>query len=110
MDTLVSAQPRLIPQMSGSLSNLRIMGATVFVDHFLDHTYIYLMQDLTLAEMLPAKHAYEKFLTLLGINSKGYHADNGQFADKGFQDDCTLSNQTITFCSVGSHHQNSIAE
>jgi hypothetical protein len=68
------------------------------------------MQDLMLAETLLAKHAYEKFLALLGINSKAYHADNGRFADKGFWDDCTLSNQTITFCGVGSHHQNGIAE
>jgi hypothetical protein len=72
------------------------MGATVFFDYYLDHTYIYLMRDLTLAETLLAKHAYEKFLASLGINSKAYHADNGRFADKGFRDDCTLSNQTIT--------------
>ncbi len=86
------------------------MAATVFADHYLDHTYIYLMQDFMLAEMLLAKHAYEKFLASLGIDSKVYHADNGRFADKGFWDDCTLSNQTITFCCVGSHHQNGIVE
>ena len=55
MDQLVSAQPGLIPQMSGSLTNLRIMGVTMFVDHYSDHTYIYLMCDLTLAETLIAK-------------------------------------------------------
>ncbi len=33
----------------------------------------------------------------------------GVFADKGFQDDCISCNQTITFCGVGSHHQNGIA-
>jgi hypothetical protein len=47
---------------------------------------------------------------MLGVESKAYHADNGQFADKGFRDDCTSSNQTITFYGVGSHHQNGIAE
>jgi hypothetical protein len=36
-DTLVSAQPGLIPQTSGSLTHLRIMGATVIVDHYSDH-------------------------------------------------------------------------
>ncbi len=84
MDQLISDQPGLIPQMSGSLTNLRIMGATMFVDHLSDHTYIYLMQDLTMAETLMAKHAYEKFLASMGIDSKVYHANNGQFADKGF--------------------------
>jgi hypothetical protein len=110
VDQLVSAQPGLIPHRSGSLTNLRMLGATVFVDHYSDHTYVYLMRDLILGETLMAKHAYEKFLALLGIDSKAYHADNGRFADKGFRDYCTQSNQIITFCGVGSHHQNGIAE
>jgi hypothetical protein len=110
MDQMVSAQPGLIPQMNGRLTNFRVMGATVFVDHYSDHVYIYLMKDLTLSETLMAKHAYELFLASLGVDSKAYHADNGCFADKGFRYDCTFSNQTITFCGVGSHHQNGIAE
>ncbi len=77
MDTLVSAQPGLIPQMSDSLTNLRIMGAMVIVDHYSDHTYIYLMKELMHVETLMAKHAYKKFLALLAIESKAYHADNG---------------------------------
>jgi hypothetical protein len=110
MDQMVSAQPDLISQMSGCLTNLQIMGATVFVDHYSDHIYAYLMKDLTLSKTLMAKHAYERFLALLGVDSKAYHANNGCFADKGFRDDCISSNQTITFCGVGSHHQNGIAE
>ncbi len=34
LNLMVSAQPGLIPQMSGCLTNLCIMAATVFVDHF----------------------------------------------------------------------------
>jgi hypothetical protein len=60
------------------------MGSTVFVDHFSDHVYVYLMKDLTLLETMMAKHAYEKYLASLGVESKAYHADNGCFADKGF--------------------------
>ncbi len=30
--------------------------------------------------------------------------------DKGFKDDCIARNQVITFCGVGGHHQNRIAE
>ncbi len=86
------------------------MVATIFVEHFSDHVYVYLMKDLTRSETLLAKHAYEHFLVLLGVESKAYHTHNGQFADKGIRDDCTSSNQTITFCGVRSHHQNGIAE
>ena len=55
-------------------------------------------------------HAYEQFLSNLGATSKAYHADNRCFADEGFYNNCTLSNQVITFCGVGGHHQNGIAE
>ncbi len=37
LDQMLSAQPGLIPQMSGRLTNLCIMAATVFVDHFSEH-------------------------------------------------------------------------
>jgi hypothetical protein len=60
------------------------MGTTIFVDHFSDHVYAYLMKDLTISETLTAKHAYEKYLASLGVESKAYHADNVHFADKGF--------------------------
>ena len=109
-DQLVSAQPGLIPQMSGFLTNQRIVGATVFVDHFSNHVFVYLMKDLTLAETLLAKDAYERFLNSVGVSAKAYHADNGRYADKGFVDNCRSQCQTITFCGVGGHHQNGIAE
>jgi hypothetical protein len=66
IDQMVFAQPDLLPQMRGHLTNLRIMGATIFVDHVLDHIYIYLMKDLMLSQMLMAKHAYKHILHCLG--------------------------------------------
>ena len=84
LDLMVSAQPGLIPQISERLTNLRVMAATIFVDHFSDHVYVYLMKDLMLSETLLAKHAYERFLASLGIESKAYHADNGHFHRQGF--------------------------
>ncbi len=110
MDHLVSAQPGLIPQISGKLTCLQINGATVIVDHYSDHVYIFLMRNLLLDESLLAKHAYECFLSSIGVTAKAYHANNECFADKGFKDDCAASKQSITFCGVGSHHQNGIAE
>ncbi len=80
---MVSAQPGLIPQMSGHLTNLQIMGATIFVDHFLDHIYIYLMKDLPLSETIMAKHAYETYLASHGLESKAYHADKWMFCRQG---------------------------
>ncbi len=110
LDHLVSAQPGLIPQIIGRLICMQVNGATIFVDHCSDHVYIFLMRDLTLDKTILVKHAYEWFLLNLGVTSKAYHADNGCFADKGFWDECTSCHQVITFCGIGGHHQNGIAE
>ncbi len=75
-------------------------GATVIVDHYSDHVYVFLMHNLSLKKTLLTKHAYECFLSSIGVTVKACHADNGQFADKGFKDDCTMSNQAIMFCGV----------
>ena len=48
IDQIVSAQPGLIPQMSGFLTSQRYWGVTVFVDHFSDYIYCHLMRALTL--------------------------------------------------------------
>ncbi len=82
----------------------------MIVDHYSAHVYVYLMPNLLLEETILAKHGYKQFLAAIGVTAKVCHADNGRFTDKGFCDECTLSNQVITFCGVGTHHQNGIAE
>jgi hypothetical protein len=62
-DQLVSAQPGLIPQISGRLTHQRVDEATVFVDHCSDHMYhVYLMRDLLLDETLVQSMAMNGFL------------------------------------------------
>ena len=68
------------------------------------------MKNLTLEETIKAKRAWEKILHDAGHSAKHYQADNGRFADQGFQDDCTAHDQTISYCGVGAHHQNGIVE
>ena len=110
VDQIVSAQPGLIPQMSGFLTSKRLWGATTFVDHVSDYVYVHLMRDLTLDETLLAKEAMEKVMAQAGRNIKHYHADNGRFDDNGFIDAANSKVQKITFCGVGAHHQNCIIE
>eukprot|EP00956_Cyclotella_meneghiniana_P001276 scaffold1377_cov23-Cyclotella_meneghiniana.AAC.1 len=110
IDQIVSAQPGLIPQMSGFLTSARYYGATTIVDHVTDYVYVHLMKELSLEETIKAKRAWEKILHDAGHTAKHYQADNGRFADKGFQDDCDAHNQTISYCGVGAHHQNGIVE
>ena len=110
IDQIVSAQPGLIPQMSGFLTKERYYGATTIVDHVSDYVYVHLMKSLTLDETIKAKRSWEKILHNAGHTVKHYQADNGRFADKGFIDDCDAHDQTISYCGVGAHHQNGIVE
>lgn len=45
-----------------------------------------------------------------GVKLQSFHSDNGVFAEKAFRDNLEESDQDITFCAVGAHHQNNIAE
>jgi len=110
VDQIVSAQPGLIPQMTGFLTSYRIWGTTNFCDHVSDFVYVHLMHNFTLEETLLAKRAYGKVLKQTGHTARHYHADNGRLSDKGFHKDIDDKGQEITFCGVGVHHQNGIIE
>ena len=45
-----------------------------------------------------------------GIRVKKFHTDNGIFAEEGFKSDVSDNNHTISYCGVGAHFQNGIAE
>ena len=110
IDQLISAQPGLVPQVCGKLTSFRITAATVFVDHFSDFTFVYLQQSASQEETIEAKLAYERLLRSYGFRVKAYHADNGRFMDHTFQLAVAEGDQRISFCGVGSHHQNGIVE
>jgi hypothetical protein len=109
-DQIVSAQPGLIPQMSGFLTSHCIWGCTTFCDHVSDFIYVHLMQDYTVDETILVVKAFEKVMAQANHTVKHYHADNGAFAHKGFLDEVNWKDQKITFCAIGAHHQNGIIE
>jgi hypothetical protein len=107
---MISAQPGLIPQMAGFLTNLRIWAVSIFVDHYLDYVYVALMRDLTLDESLLTKSSFKRHANEGGVTISSYCTDDGWFADSGFQQAVKDSNQKITYCAVGAHHQNGIVK
>ena len=61
-------------------------------------------------ENLAGKSAFERWADTFGVKIKGYHADNGRFSKQAFRSEIEDTNQNITFCGVGYHHQNAIFE
>jgi len=110
VDQLESSIPGFIGQMTGKLTNQRIVASTIFVDHASDLSYVYHQTSMTSEETLKSKLAFEKFAASHGVNIKHYHADNGRFKDKLFSKSIEEKGQTISCCGVGAHHQNGIAE
>ena len=74
---MISAQPGLVPQVSGHLTAARIWAATIFLDHMSRHVYVHLMRDQTQASTLESKSAYERHANTFDIGVKSYCADNG---------------------------------
>ena len=109
-DQIVSAQPGLVPQDKGQLTRSRIWGATIFVDHATKWIKVHLMQNATGDETLEAKESFEHASSTRGVHVQHYHADNGRFAEPTFVNDCKSKMQKISFCGVGAHHQNGVAE
>jgi hypothetical protein len=107
---MISSYGGMIPQMKGRLMKAKYYAATIFVDHHTDFTYVHLMTDTTAESTLEAKNSYEHLLQTFGHKVLAYHADNGRFAEKVFVKDVKDKAQNITYCGVGSHHQNGIAE
>ena len=78
-DHLISAQPGLISQVTGTLTHARYWAATIFVDHFSDVFFVSLMRGVSDAETLAAKRAYSNFAALHNVEVKQNHAENLRF-------------------------------
>ena len=110
VDQLVSQTPGLIGQTTGKLTTSRYHVATVFVDHYSRLDFVYIQESTSAEDTIEAKRAFERFAEQRGVQVRHYHADNGIFASNGFREAVKQAGQTISFCGVGAHHQNGIAE
>jgi hypothetical protein len=110
IDQLISPTEGFVPTHRGTPTTLRYQGATVFVDHFSDFTYVHLIYKMDGESTVEAKLAFERVASSHGVNVLHYHADNGLFDSKVFKESVAKGNQTLSFCGVNAHHQNGRAE
>ena len=109
-DHIISAQPGLLPRISGNYTRDRITSACIFKDAYSSFTYVHLQTSFDLEQTINAKIVFEKLAETYGVKVKHYHADNGHYACQGFRNAISEAGQTISFCGVGAHHQNGVAE
>ena len=82
----------------------------IFVDHFSNHVHVHLMRSASQDETLADKQAYKRLAATHEVTIRRYHADNGHFSKKAFRAAVNDTNQSISYCGVGAHHQNGISE
>jgi hypothetical protein len=92
------------------LTTKRYTTATIFVDHKSRLGFIFLQQTSNAEETLNAKKAFEAYARSHGVNVRHYLANNGRFAENAWLSHIKAAKQTITFCGVGAHFQNGVAE
>ena len=107
---IISAQPGLVLHMDDRHTKDRMIGACVFLDNYTRYSYTHLQTSIDGDQTLETKQGFEQHSASFGVKIKSYHADNGIFVERSFRDEIKISEQQITFCRVGAHHQNSIVE
>eukprot|EP00957_Ditylum_brightwellii_P013638 1028515-Ditylum_brightwellii.AAC.1 len=80
------------------------------VDHATSFVNSHLIRGTALEETMAVKEAYQRVLNKYGHRAKSYHGDNSRFDSSEFQESCKKAWQSFSYCGVGAHHQNSIAE
>lgn len=110
VDQLEATTPGLVAQLKGIPTVQRYKYATVFVDHFSDLSFVFMMKHLTSEETLLAKKAFEAYSRAKGVRILHYHCDNGRFSNTAFIQDVERKGQTISYCGVNAHFQNGCTE
>jgi len=96
--------------MTGRLTKDRYRYATVYVDQFSRLSYVYLQKTATADETLKGKLAFELYAQQVGVQIKGYFADNGIFNANKWRAACQESKQQLLIAGVNAHHTNGLAE
>jgi hypothetical protein len=94
----------------GQPSTMRFKYASFWIDHASSLVYATFHPTKAATELLKSKAKFEEWASRYNVSIKSIRADNGVNAAQAFKDSCTKHRQKLTFCGVGAHWQNGIAE
>ncbi len=94
----------------GSPTNKTYRYCSFWVDHYSQFVYVTMHESKRTEELVKSKLEFEDFASRYGVRIKSIRADNGVYTTRLFQESCQRQQQTLTFCAVGAHWQNGIAE
>ena len=111
VDHYSAGVPGRLPHTKGRESkSSRYHGGTLFFDHASSKIFVRHQVSLSGVETVDAKRDVEREALTSGVFVKEYHADNGIFKSRLFEEALLADNQLIAKSGVGAKHQNSVAE
>ena len=110
MDQAESTNPGRPLTHSGRNCKQKIHVVTIFVDIISKKVFAGFQCSTNATETVKSKQEFEIESMSCGVGLKSFRADNGIFRSAEFHIDLQEKDQRITFCGVGAHHQNGVAE
>jgi len=109
-DGLEAGCPGRVMTTGGSPTNKRYKYCSFWIDHYSKFVYVTMHETKHAAELVRSKLEFETFARRYNVKIHAIRADNGVYAAKAFQDSCARNQQSLSFCAVGAHWQNGLAE
>jgi hypothetical protein len=88
----------------------RYRYCNLWVDHHTGYIFPTFHVSKVISEMMGSKKCFEDFAACYQVSIRSIMADNGAYASHQFQEAYALANQELTYCAVGGHWQNGVAE
>lgn len=95
---------------SGQNHSTKVNFFTIFVDSVSKKVWVEFQTSTNTEQTLKGKAKVEKNAVKYNVTIKAYRTDNGIFRSKEFIANIEKCDQDITFCGVGAHGQNGMAE
>jgi hypothetical protein len=109
-DGMEASTPGCTFTTKGLPSTARFRYASFWIDHATTLVYVTFHTSKAVQELINSKNEFQSWAARYNIDIKSIRADNGVYTAKAFHDSCQKHQQKLTFCAVGAHWQNGIAE
>ena len=107
---MTTSVPCLIPHFFGFLTSKRLHYASFSADDKSNFEFTHHLEQNSFDKTMISKRSCESELRKYGKEARHSHAGNGTHATSKRKEGIEDQKQDLTFCGVGSHHQNGKAE